>query len=133
MNNKFNPNKFNLNTTSPDIPAPCINALYGSLRRNCIARIEHLLSTKYGLKPNTPGTPQADNDKSPLLFIVNFPIMKTSSPRAIEAQTIRIDTRHKFIVRTSWRGLVFDIPAVELSTDTLVRIESSLTHEHHPF
>lgn len=133
MEHKFNPCKFNLNTTSPDIPNPCINALYGSLRRNCAARIKHLLSTKYGLKYNSCRTPLADVEKSPLLFMVDFPIIKSRSLRAFEAESIRLDFRHGFIIRTHYRGLVFDIPAVELSTDTLYRVEQSLTCDHHPF
>lgn len=133
MNRKFNPYKFNLHTTSPDIPNPCINALYGSLRRNCVARIQELLSSKYGLKQNTSRTPIADTNKGALLFMVEFPIIKTISPRAFYAESIRLDARHGFIIRAHHHGLVFDIPAVELSTDTLYRIEQSLTFEHHPF
>lgn len=133
MKNKFDTCKFDLHTTSPDIPNPCINALYGSLRRNCAARIKHILSTKYGLKFNSSRTPLADIEKSPLLFMVDFPIMKVSSARAYWAQSIRLDFRHGFIIRTHHRGLVFDIPAVELSTDTLYRVQQSLTCDHHPF
>lgn len=133
MEHKFDPQKFNLNTTNPDIPNPCINALYGSLRRNCVARIGQLLSTKYGLKCNTSRTPLADTRKSALLFVVNFPIIKSMSIRAFEAESIRLDARHDFIIRTHHRGLVFDIPAVELSTDTLYRVQQSLTCDHHPF
>ena len=133
MNNKFNPNKFNLNTTSPDIPAPCIHALYGSLRRNCVARSQELLSSKFGLKQNDNRTPLANINKNALLFFVDFPIVKTSSTRAYEAGSIRLDTRHGFVIRAFHRGLTHDIPANELSTDTLYRIEQSLTTEHHPF
>lgn len=133
MNQKFNPYKFNLHTTSPDIPNPCINALYGSLRRNCIARIKGLLSNKYHLKRNTPRTPLADISKGALLFMVDFPVFKVTSTRAFYTESIRLDTRHGFIIRTHSHGLLYDIPAVEFSTDSLYRIEQSLTFEHHPF
>lgn len=133
MKNNFDPYKFNLQTTSPDIPHPCINALMGSLRRNCIARIQKLLSSKYDLETNTSRTPFADTRKASLLFVVNFRISTTSSPRAFESESIRLDARHGFIVRAHHYGLTSDIPAVKLSTDSLYQIEQSLTCEHHPF
>lgn len=126
METKFNPYKFNLHTTSPDIPNPCINALYGSLRRNCNARIQELLSSKYDLKQNTSRTLRVNTNKGALLFIVDFPIIKVTSPRAFYAESIRLDARHGFIIRAHHHGLVFDIPAVELSTDTLYRIDTIL-------
>lgn len=129
VNRNVDPARFNLNTTSGEIPPRCIMALFGSLRRNLNARIIHLLRHEYGLKMRLGRNQEQDT----LLFVAQFPIIKMSSARAFWAQTLRLDPEHGFVVRTRYHGLTYDIPAVELSTDTLWRIEESLTHEHTPF
>lgn len=123
MNMKFDTERFNLQTTSYDIPEPCVNALYGSCRRNTTAAIVTALKKKYGL----------DKPGSSLLFRHNRPIVTTNGQLS-SSETIRIDPRHSFVVRCVTRkGLTIDIPANRLSTDTMMFMLIDLNHGVHPF
>lgn len=123
MDKRFNPQRFNLNTTSFDIPEPCVNALYGSCRRNLCAAIVTVLKRKY----------QLEKPDATLLFQHFRPIMTTNGQLST-SQTIRVDPRHSFVVRCETRkGLTVDIPANRLSTDTMMFMLSDLSHGIHPF
>lgn len=117
MKNKFDTCKFDLHTTSPDIPNQCINALYGSLRRNCIARIKELLSRKYKLN---------QNDFLPIHRFSALTLSKIATHN-FDATKIAIDVQKEFIITAYYRYNVYYIPANELSTDTLYHLERFLS------